>query len=209
MPYTPEAPSPSSSSFLDSVTKGTSPSSTQNQSSSATSAKPSADGARPKRRATADEAKASRQQSRREAREADRLAREESIAKNMTIESTDLGSLFGVQRAAPTTAAAAGEGEQTKIAAKVTKPKKKPSNVATTIPSLRRIQVRQTLERFAGDYSRYSPIRTKAVRHTVGPVRYARYALKKDLSPPDRKMALGVIEGLVKPRKVQAVQTKQ
>lgn len=208
MPHTPEPSPPSSSSFLDSVTKGASPSATQGQSSSA---KPSADIARPKRRATADEAKTSRQQSRREAREAERLAREESIAKNMTIESTDLGSLFGVQRAAPTAAATtttAGEGEQTKVARKTTEPKKKPSTVATTIPSLRRIQVRQTLERFAGDYSRYSPIR-KATRHTVGPVRYARYALKKDLSPPDRKVVLGVIEGLVKPRKVQAVQAKQ
>lgn len=206
MPHTPEPSPPSSSSFLDSVTKGASPSATQAQSSSA---KPSADIARPKRRATADEAKTSRQQSRREAREAERLAREESIAKNMTIASTDLGSLFGVQRASPAAATSTTTTpDETKVAAKATKPKKKPSTVATTIPSLRRIQVRQTLERFAGDYSRYSPIR-KATRHTVGPVRYARYALKKDLSPPDRKLVLGVIEGLVKPRKVQAVQAKQ
>lgn len=205
MPHTPEPSPPSSSSFLDSVTKGASPSATQGQSSSA---KPSADIARPKRRATADEAKTSRQQSRREAREAERLAREESIAKNMTIASTDLGSLFGVQRASPAAATATTTTttpDETKVAAKATKPKKKPSTVATTIPSLRRIQVRQTLERFAGDYSRYSPIR-KATRHTVGPVRYARYALKKDLSPPHRKLVLGVIEGLVKPRKVQAKQ---
>lgn len=122
----------------------------------------------------------------------------------MTITSTDLGSLFGVQRPASAVTATTGEGEQAKVAAKASKPKKKPSTVvASTIPSLRRIQVRQVLERFAGDYSRYSPIR-KVTRHPLGPVRYARYALKKDLSPPDRKQVLGVIGGLVHPRKVQA-----
>ncbi|THH18261.1 hypothetical protein EW146_g2689 [Bondarzewia mesenterica] len=109
------------------------------------------------------------------------------------LESTDLTSLFGAKPKSTTSKPKAGSKAKT----------------ATLRPSLAGLRVRVTLERKAGDYSRYLPRPVgvgKLSRRALSPVRYARHALgfRRDMELDQRSRAMKVIGSMVRPAQATA-----
>lgn len=112
-----------------------------------------------------------------------------------TQRASDFEALFGAPKSASVTPAESAEGE-TQIAEATPKPKRVRKLTTTTPSLLSRRLVRGTIEAQAGDYSRYGSVRSRAGL-VSDPVRYAKFALRKDLPLAARAKTMGAISGLV------------